>query len=135
MKEPLQVPNTKYEGMLSHLRDVYPLEGCGLLGGLDGRVTRLYPVTNILASPYNYEMDPRQQLRAFDDLESAGLELLAIFHSHPHGPEQPSATDVARAYYPDTIQLIVSFRDPASPSVRAFTIVEGQVNEVPLRVV
>ncbi len=125
---------TDYETMLAHLREVYPLEGCGLLGGIDGHVARLYPVTNILESPYSYEMDPRQQLEAFQDLESAGLELLAIFHSHPHGPERPSATDVARAYYPDVIQLIVSFLDPSSPSVRAFTIIEGQVDEVSLRV-
>lgn len=124
-----------YETMLAHLLEVYPLEGCGLLAGKAGRASRLYPVANILASPYRYEMDPRQQLLALTELEAAGLELLAIYHSHPQGPEHPSATDVARAYYPEAVQIIVSLRDRFRPSVRAFTIVEGQIDEIGLTVV
>ena len=121
--------------MISHLVEVYPLEGCGLLAGKARRVTRLYPIANILASAHLYEMDPHQQLQAFHDFEAARLELLAIYHSHPHGPDYPSATDVARAYYPEAIYVIVSLRDQTRPRVRAFTIVEEQIDEVELTVV
>ena len=50
--------------------------------------------------------------------------------SHPDGPARPSATDVANAYYPNAVQLIISLADRARPSVRAFTIVDGTVAEV-----
>ncbi len=80
-------------------------------------------------------MDPHQQLRAMLDLEGAGWELLAIYHSHPHGPPEPSATDVARAYYPEALQVIVSLADRERPSVRAFSVTGGQVEEVSLEIV
>ena len=63
-------------------------------------------------------------------MEAEGLELIAIYHSHPDGPARPSATDVANAYYPDTVQLIISLADRARPSVRTFTIIDGVVAEV-----
>ena len=121
--------------MLAQLQAVYPLEGCGLLAGRAGRVERVYPVDNALHSPFEYEMDPRQQLQAMLDLEDAGWELLAIYHSHPHGPPDPSATDVARAYYPEALHVIVSLANHERPSVRAFSISGGQVEEVLLEIV
>lgn len=105
-----------------------------MMGGIDGRVERLYPVHNYLASPVAYEMEPLQQLEAMMDIEDRGLELLAIYHSHPHGPERPSPMDVAQAYYPDAATIIVSLRDLRQPVARAFTIVDGIVSEIPLRV-
>ncbi len=135
MAEILSMKRSDYLAMLSQLRAVYPLEGCGLLAGRAGRVERLYPVDNALRSPTEYEMDPRQQLQAMLDLENAGWELLAIYHSHPHGPPEPSATDVARAYYPEALHVIVSLADRKRPSVRTFSISGGQVEEVLLEIV
>ena len=116
--------------MLDHVRAHYPEEACGLVAGRDGRATAVYPIDNIHHSPVLYEMDPLQQIRAMIDLEAAGDDLLAIFHSHPAGPARPSPTDVAQAHYPDALQVIISLADLAQPSVRAFTIVDGQVTEV-----
>lgn len=76
-------------------------------------------------------MEPTEQLQAIMDLEERGLELLAIYHSHPHGPDVPSSSDVSQAYYPDSFYIIVSFRVKERPSVRAFHILEGKVTEVP----
>jgi proteasome lid subunit RPN8/RPN11 len=66
-------------------------------------------------------------------MEAAGLDLAAIFHSHPNGPAEPSATDVAQAYYPEAAYLILS---PAAAGWqgRAFTIADGRVTEMPVRV-
>ncbi len=119
-----------HQEMLAQLEESFPLEGCGLMAGLDARVSRIYPVSNRLASPYNYEMEPLQQLEAIMDLEERGLELLAIYHSHPQGPDVPSASDVSQAYYPESFYIIVSFRIKESPSVRAFRIRDGKVIEV-----
>jgi proteasome lid subunit RPN8/RPN11 len=39
-------------------------------------------------------------------MEAQGLEMVGIYHSHPHGPDSPSPTDIAEAYYPDAVYLI-----------------------------
>jgi proteasome lid subunit RPN8/RPN11 len=51
-------------------------------------------------------MEPRAQVEVLLDLEAQGLELLAIYHSHPSGPLRPSATDVAEVSYPEAAALI-----------------------------
>ncbi|HIP72024.1 MAG TPA: M67 family peptidase [Anaerolineae bacterium] len=128
----LTIPKPLYNAMIQHLQDEYPLEACGLLAGKDGVVSRQYPIENILHSPVAYEMEPMQQIQAIIALEEAGLELAAIYHSHPQGPSAPSETDVALAYWPEAAYIIVSLQDRAAPQVRAFGILEGRVAEIPL---
>jgi proteasome lid subunit RPN8/RPN11 len=135
MQQTLSIPRRQYEAMLKQLRRAYPLEACGLLAGSDGRVMRVYAVENALHSRSEYEMEPRQQVEAMLALEEAGWELLAIYHSHPDGPQTPSPTDVARANYPQAAQVIVSLADREQPVARAFTIAEGKVDEISLRIV
>jgi [CysO sulfur-carrier protein]-S-L-cysteine hydrolase len=78
-----------------------------------------------------YSIDPREQLRAFRDMETNGEELLAIYHSHPVTQAYPSPTDRAEAHYPDAFYVLVSLRD-ATPEVRAFRVRDGWVREVTL---
>jgi proteasome lid subunit RPN8/RPN11 len=59
-----------------------------------------------------------------------GLEHLGIYHSHPTGENVPSPRDIERALYPDAAYLIVSSQPRAARPVRAFTIREGNVNEL-----
>jgi proteasome lid subunit RPN8/RPN11 len=128
----LTMTRPQFNQMIAHVQAVFPLEGCGLLAGSGDTIAQIYPVRNRLQSATEFEMDPEQQLRSMLDLEAQGWELLAIFHSHPQGPQTPSPTDVARAYYPESAQLIVSLKNPVAPVTRAFTIVAGQINEIPL---
>ena len=121
-----------YEIMLAHLQDAYPLEACGMLTGHEMCATGLYAIENLLQSPTKYEMDATQQLQAMLHAEAAELTLLAVYHSHPHGPAYPSSTDIAEAYYPELVQLIVSLDDWKTPSVGAFYIVDGQISELSL---
>lgn len=122
--------------VLDHLRACYPLEGCGLLAGNEmGTVTAVYPIENVLHSLTAYEMDPQQQIEAMLALEAAGWQLLAIYHSHPQGPELPSATDIAQAYYPEAMHIIVSLREQTAPVVRAFRIVGREVVEQKMKVI
>jgi proteasome lid subunit RPN8/RPN11 len=57
------------------------------------------------------------------------LDLVGIYHSHPSGPEMPSVTDVAEAYYPEAIYLIWSGAN-GEWTCRGFTIKAGIVAEV-----
>lgn len=120
--------------MLEQLKLAYPLEGCGIMAGEEDTVRQIYPITNRLASPIAYEMDPKEQLAAMLDIEDRGWKLLAIYHSHPNGPETPSTSDVLQAYYPEACYVIVSWQQYQHPVVRAFRIVDGMVEEVLYRV-
>jgi proteasome lid subunit RPN8/RPN11 len=133
-EEVLSMKRPLFQAMLAHLQANYPLEACGILAGKGNQALRLYAIDNILASPVAYEMDPRQQLQAMIELEDDGLEMVAVFHSHPTGPERPSPTDVAQAYYPDCIYVIVSLADQERPVVRGFRIENGRYHEVAISV-
>ena len=124
-----------YAALVAQAEAERPNEACGLLAGVAGRVCRVFPVENLRHSPTAYEMRPDQQLAAFLEMEAAGWELSGIYHSHPAGPAEPSPTDVAQAYYPDSVYVIVS--PAAAPGgtgwqVRGFRIESRQVREVPL---
>ncbi|MDA0245675.1 MAG: M67 family metallopeptidase [Chloroflexi bacterium] len=106
---PLQLTAVQWDTIWAHLRAVAPQEGCGLLAGVGGRVTAVYPIPNKLASPMAFEMEPAAQVEAMLAMERQDWELLAIYHSHPTSPAYPSPTDIAYAVnYPETGLLIVS---------------------------
>lgn len=109
--------------MLDHLRAGLPNEACGLLAGLGNRVTHVLAADNIAARPrVEYEMDPGQQLQRFEFIEAQGLDLVGIYHSHPFSPAHPSATDLARAFYPEAVYVIVSLIDVHAPQVNGFLL-------------
>jgi proteasome lid subunit RPN8/RPN11 len=130
----LQIDRPIYEAMIVAGQAGYPLEVCGLLAGHNGHLTHHYPIHNIRQSPVAFEMEPKQQIETMLTIEAQGRQLLAIYHSHPIGPAIPSATDIAQAYYPELVQFILSFKERERPSLRAFTIIENQVDEIPFSV-
>lgn len=119
--------------MLEHIDQHAPREACGLLAGKNDRVEKVIVVRNQAQSPVRFVMDPYDQLRAFDWIESNGLDLLGIFHSHPAGPATASVTDIAEAAY-EVIHLIWS-RNQNHWRARGFWIKNGSAAEVALQIV
>jgi proteasome lid subunit RPN8/RPN11 len=118
--------------VIDHAKTTYPSEGCGLIAGTKPSLagSRFIPITNVAQNASEFEMDPAELIKTLRDLRDAGEELVAIYHSHPHGPARPSGTDVRRAYYPDAAHLIVSLADPEHPKIAAFRIIDGEVLEI-----
>ncbi len=81
-------------------------EACGLVAGQDNYSKLVIPVTNRLHDPYRFRMDPGEELEAFLLIEEKGWEVIAIYHSHPHGISRPSPTDQAELTFPGIIYLI-----------------------------
>ena len=100
----------------------------------DGRAVTVFPVRNTAASPLRYEMDPKDQLRVFDALDDAELDVGAIYHSHTRSDPLPSQTDINLAFYPDALYLILGVKDADRDDVRAWRIVDGKVSETALEV-
>lgn len=119
--------------MQRHINYEAPLEACGLLGGKDGVVEVVLPVKNAAESQVRFRMDPRAQLRAIEHIESEGLEIVAIFHSHPKGPSVPSPTDIAETSY--NVVNIIWAKVGRRWQARGFWIEDGHAAEVPLTVV
>lgn len=94
--------------MITHVQACLPHEACGILAGNLGAIQTVLPVTNHLHSPVRFQMDFKEQWQVFQWLESHQMEMLAIFHSHPHGPNHPSATDLKEFYYPGVFSMILS---------------------------
>src|SRR5262245_21530843 len=119
------------EQLIQHARNAYPHEACGLLVGRNA-AERFIPISNISAHAREYEMDPGQLIATLRALRDTGEELLAIFHSHPHGPAVPSKRDIERAYYPEAVHLIVSLARPERPEAVAFRIADGEALPIQL---
>jgi proteasome lid subunit RPN8/RPN11 len=98
-------------------------------------VERVYCVANAYYSPVAYYMEPVAQVQAMVEIETAGWEIVGIFHSHPAGPPVPSATDIAQAYYPEAVYLILAPAGPETWGLRGFEIVDGRTREVALEIV
>ena len=83
-----------------------PEEACGIVAGEGNRSRLVIPVTNILHDAYRFRMDPEEQLKAFLLIEDNGWDILAIYHSHPHGINSPSITDYKELTFPGIVYLI-----------------------------
>lgn len=151
--EMLTIPVPCWQAALAHALACLPEEACGLFGGtlstsvggaVQASVVEVIEVENELHSPVRFRMAPTALLAALNTFETGGLDLLAVFHSHPNGPERPSLTDCAEFAYPGVLSLIAvpepSARRGGFPTwnLRAFAIdgvldAHAPVREVPLR--
>jgi len=131
----LEIPTNIFEQMVTQAKALAPIEACGILAGSNGKVEKLYKMTNINNSSSHFMMEPKEQFATVKDIRSAGLELLAIYHSHPETPARPSAEDIRLALMPNVIYVIVSLQDAHTVGVKGFLIENGNVSEVPVKIV
>jgi proteasome lid subunit RPN8/RPN11 len=110
MTETIHIPQHFYAEMVAHAREGFPNEVCGVILGAQGQLRELHRVANAAADPlYTYDMEPRALLKLNQRADEAGLAFAVIYHSHPPFAEvYPSATDIAKAFYPDAIYIILA---------------------------
>lgn len=133
MLEVLKLQSAHWQSMRRHVIAQAPLEACGLLAGKGDTVEAVLKVRNAEQSPVRFRMDPQEQFNAFEWIESKGLDLVGIYHSHPSGPETASVTDIAEAAY-EVVHVIWS-RTEHTWRARGFWIGAGEVTEVSIRIV
>jgi proteasome lid subunit RPN8/RPN11 len=131
----LDIPNNIFEQILKQAEAELPIEACGILAGSDSKVEKLYKMTNADKSSTHFMMDPAEQFRVHKDIRSAGLKVLAIYHSHPATPARLSQEDIRLSLTPDVTYVIVSLQDSRCPAVKGFLIENGNVTEVPVKII
>ena len=131
----LALPEELARRLLDHALAELPNEACAMLSGeaARGAVTSLHVTRNAAASPYRFELDPADLVRVIHAIESAGEDLVAIFHSHPVTQPEPSPADLREARY-DVPYVIAGpiTRSASTQALRAWRFVAGQPVEVPL---
>ena len=130
----LEIPEDLLSRVIEHARREYPLECCGILAGKDGQIVKVYSMENTDKSSFSYFIAPEEQLKVFREVEEEGLELSAIYHSHPHSPAFPSQRDTDLAFYPDSLILIISLMDPKAPQIGVFQIEDGRIERKGLKI-
>jgi proteasome lid subunit RPN8/RPN11 len=137
----LIVPGDLWGEVMDHLESALPNEGVGLIGVVTGEergravstVRAFHPGRNTRLSPSRFELDVRDLVAGLRAIEEAGLELGAIVHSHPKGEPRPSRTDLAEAFYPEALMVIVSFAGVA-PVARAWRLEGEEGARIPVEV-
>ena len=122
----------------------YPHECCGLIAGYQGkpgsfRVSRVVESRNVAESDRHdsFEVDPQVRfdlMRACD--AATGERLIGHYHSHPDHPARPSQRDLAMAYEPDLVWLVVGVADGHAEAANAFMLAsDGKAfREIPLEI-
>jgi proteasome lid subunit RPN8/RPN11 len=125
----MELDRVFFDEMVEHGLAAFPNEACGLLAGKEARPVKFFAMTNQDASPVSYRLDPKEQLKVFDEIDDEGWDLLGIFHTHTHSEAYPSETDQKQAFYPDALYLLMSLSDREAPVLRGFRISDGTVFE------
>jgi len=129
----LKIPRSIYEDMLSHAGSGGPIEVCGILAGRNGVVENIYRGTNADFSPTSYQFPPQEQFFIQKDIRESGLEMLAIYHSHPAGPAYMSPKDRELAVW-DAVYVVIGFPGD-EPQVKAFLARNGTIEEIILEII
>ena len=101
----------------------YPEEACALAVGTGDPpvISRFVPCANVASDRRRrFEVDPTARIRLEVALRGTAERVVGVWHSHPNGQPEPSATDAAMIYEPDLIWLITAVAPPARPVTRAF---------------
>ena len=118
----IRIPKSICNAIVEHAKREQPLECCGILAGKERTVEKAFELTNTEKSPIRFLMSPQEQLGVFEELEKESLEIIAIYHSHPHSISFPSETDVKMAFYPEVLSIIISLEERDNPVVKSFRI-------------
>ena len=117
----------------------YPEEACGLLVGRctpggGWRVSTVEASANVAEPPRTkrFEVDPRLRLRLERALRDGPESVIGVYHSHPNGSAEPSATDIAMIFEPAMIWLITAVVEGKAEATKAYRPAEDGAAFLPL---
>lgn len=108
-----------------------PREACGLLVGDGARIAAIVETRNLAPRADRFLIDPARHLALQRELRGGAARIVGLFHSHPHGPPEPSEADRAGLGEPGRIWTITAV-EGGRPETRAFIEEESGFREVGL---
>jgi proteasome lid subunit RPN8/RPN11 len=117
------------EAITAHARRDRPRECCGILLGTADELVEAVAADNVASEPLrSYEVSPADhiaQIRRCRDAataEGAGLQVVGVYHSHPHSAAVPSPTDLDQAYQEYVYLIVGPAGDSAALEIRAYRL-------------
>ncbi|MEM2204406.1 MAG: M67 family metallopeptidase [Sulfolobales archaeon] len=87
-------------------------------------------VENLSNNPYEFLMDPRGVLKAYEEARSRGTDLVGLYHTHPGFLATPSHKDLKGMELWPIPWLIIGL---LSNDTRAWILCEGLLKELRIR--
>ena len=106
------ISSTLLAGLLADAQNSPDREVCGLLYGVERRITGAEACANVAADPVRaFEIDPAALFAAHRRARNGGQAVIGHYHSHPSGAAVPSARDAAQAVGDGALWLILTARE------------------------
>ncbi len=130
----LIISKSIYAELIKAAEDAAPLEACGLLAGKGSDIDKFYEMTNADASPEHFTMLPEEQFTAIKDMRVNGIEMLAIWHSHPETPPRMSEEDIKLAYTPGIVHVILSLAEKSNREIKGYQVNDGVPQQIDVEI-
>jgi proteasome lid subunit RPN8/RPN11 len=128
----MRIARELFDEIIAHARAEAPNECVGVVASRRGEAVTVRRARNAEASPLRFSIDSIEQLRLTNEIEDAGLEIGAIYHSHTRTEPRPSQTDINFAQGWPGVEWIIVGLAGQEPDVRTWLINDGQVIEAEL---
>lgn len=122
---------TQLTKLVEVAKDALPNESCAFLLGHNDRVAKILPMRNIDESPVTFSIEPTDLIYAYNLAESKGMDVIAIFHSHP-AKAWPSSTDMKFMEINPVIWVIYS---TTQNQLKAFVYDDDFIKEIDIRII
>lgn len=130
----MKIKKEVIDKIIEHAKKDAPIEACGYLASFEGVVIKHYPLLNIDRSREHFSSDRKDQFAAVKDARVKGLDIAAVYHSHPVSPARPSQEDIRLAYDSSISYVIVSLAGQKN-EVRSFRIKDSKIETENIEVV
>ncbi len=137
---------THLDQMTRAAEAAYPRECCGLLVGKDTKdgfvtITKVVASNNVHPTGGNdrFEVDPRvrfdlmRELGEIGDKPKSYERIIGHYHSHPNHSAEPSAHDLACAFEPALVWVIIGLNGGKVQTVAAHKLHLSVFQQIPLR--
>jgi proteasome lid subunit RPN8/RPN11 len=122
------------EELIKIAKDSLPNECCAFLLGEhndNGKVAMILPMRNIDESAVSFSIDAVELLNAYNLADTKGMEVTAIFHSHP-AKASPSRTDTKYMQINPVVWVIYSTTEN---EIRAFVYENEDIKEIAIKTI
>lgn len=97
LEKTIVITKNQKQVLVEHAKKHAPNESCALLFGKEDAhtytVKDVFLTDNTENSPIKFIISNEALLKGYKEAENKNLEVVGIFHSHPHSKAVPSATD------------------------------------------
>lgn len=131
----MRISRDLLEEIVAHALDDHPNECCGFVAANGNHAVAIHRMSNVAEQPgVRYELSGLEHYQVLTAIEEEGLEVGAIYHSHPHSPPFPSTTDIELAFYPKAEYIIVSLEQMPTVTLGCWRMDNGEVDYATLEI-